>query len=909
MLGEALESAQAGLGRAVLLVGEPGVGKTTLLEHTAASWRGSTVLRCLGVEWEAELPFAGLHSLLTPLLDDVHLLPEPQRMAVSTALGLELGSLQRPLHLLAGVLSLILERTRIEPVLLVCDDLHWLDEPTRQVLAFLAPRIIDEPVLLLGASRDSVTPDWSRGRVVDIEPLSAAEVGELAAASLGLPLPERAISDLAQAANGNPLVVLHAVDRLGDHLARRGTGLEPPLRLGDVAHQALADRMRSLDVSSVRAVELLAVTYSTEMSVVTAALSNLGVPIDGLERAEQVGVVEFLEASVRFTHPLLRSLVHERAPQSHLRECHHALARVDALSPDLKAWHAACAAIGTDERTASALEASAKRFTERGGMLAAAQALRRAAELTESRPARSDRLLQAAFAAHSAGHSQWGVELARAAADVADDVVRQIRAEYRMLGMQLHTEWIETNTARIQLDLAARVRGQDLRLEADILGSVVLEATMISDRQAFETAADAIDRLDLDALSPEEREELIAAHATGLVYFGGPDAVRGRELLTESGRRRLELELPREGYVIESLLWIEEHDLAQELGRRALRRATNDGDLLTAVPVAATLGLVAYRTGDWAKAERRFELAATLVEDGEHASNRATVALLRGLLGAGQGDARRVEEAQRWAEPAERFGFSYGRVFSEAARGLLGLAELRYGAAIDSLTLARDRWREVAVPDPNPLSWPLDLVEAHVLLGDLSAAEAALADLRTMAQASLRSWLHAAVPFAEGMLADDASFEGSLLVAIEAFDGARAPFERARAQLWLGRRLQRVGRGVEARGPLEAALSEFERLGAEPWARQVQRELGTSERLPRRRRRAADDPNELTPQERQVAALVASGATNKEAAGELFLSPKTVESHLSRIYRKLNVTSRTQLAARWNDGTGPRDEG
>ncbi len=909
-LVEAFEDARAGSGHTLVFIGEPGAGKTTLLRHAESQWENATVLRCIGVEWEAELPFAGLHALVSPLLDDLDSLPLPQRRAVLTALGIEAGMTESRLHLFAGVLSLILERTRTEPVLLLCDDLQWLDEPTRQVLAFVAPRIIDESVALIGASRTPPTPIWSRAHVVVLEPLTADEVGELAAGWFGGPLPAHAVIDLAKAAHGNPLAVKQAVSQLGDGLTRRGTWFQGPLNVGHVAEPAFVDQLRALTPSAARAIELLAVSYTHEASAVNAALAQLDLGAEHLEEAELAGVVEFRDGQVRFVHPLLRSLVYQRAAALDLRQCHRALSTVEHLDADVRAWHQACATVGVDERTAHALEVSARRFLRRGGALAAAQALKRAAELSESRASRSDRLHDAAVAAHSAGHSQWGVELAGEAVSAADDVVRRTRAAYREMGMRLQSETVGGLTARVQLELAEQVRGLDPQLEADILGSVVIEATMTSDRLAHERAIEAIGAIDLDALSTADYEDLICARATGILYFGSAGSAEASDQLVHSAQRRLDLELTREGFVIEGLMWIERYDLAEQLGLRALKRATQDADLLSAVPVAAALGLVSYTTGAWDAARRHWDLAASMADAGDHASNRATVTLMRGLLGAGQGDRAVVDEAIHIVELAEGYGFSYAGVFAHSGAGLLALGEQRYADAVEALGRVQRDWKGRAIADPNPLSWSLDRVEAHLLSGDREGAADALDDLRQIATSSRRSWHTAAIPLAEGMLGGDAVFEASLRHSIEVFDSAHAPFERARAQLWLGRRLRAVGRLADAGPPLQAALAEFERLSAEPWIAQTRRELGRrASPTPRRRRRAGDDPDVLTAQERQVAELVARGATNKEAAGELFLSPKTVESHLSRIYRKLGVSSRTQLAARWQELDAASREG
>ncbi len=889
------------------LVGEPGSGKSTLLQEARRRADDMLVLRCVGVPWEAELPYSGLHELLRPIADDLSVLPQPQAEALGRALSARNDGPVHAMHLYAGALSLVLERTRQRPVLLIADDVQWIDEPTRQALAFIARRTNAEAVAVLGAAREVFTPGWVDAELCELTPLTECEVAALAEARLGSPLPAAAVTDLADAAHGNPLAVVEAVRRFGSELARRGAGLDDPLSVGDVIGDAYEERLAALSEAAVTVLELLALSYSDDVAIIQRALDAIGVPWTALVEAEGAGIVTVQDGHATFAHPLLRSLVFDRSTPDARRRCHAAFAAVDTLDDDLRLWHAAGAATARDEELAASLSSAAKRFSERGGLLAAAQALHRAAQLTPGVELRVDRLLEASDLAHRAGHSAWSCELSEQALAQAPDEERRVRAEYYLASTKVYMT-PGHDACAVMNDLVERTPADAQDLRALIISTALIENIVSGGCDGVREVLDSWRHVELSKLSVQAREDLLAAVGALLVYLGGPDAIDGRELLVQSAQRRLELNLPRESYIVEALIWVDEYDLAERLAQHAATRAERSADAFTGVSVGGLRAMLAIRVGEWEKASACLDLAHELARGTHRTGHDGWFLFPSSMLWAARGERERIDDIVRLTKHASDYGWHEAEFFGNASLGLIELAHGRARAAVEHLRAAADFQFGPEWPDPNPLSWPLDLVEALVLTGEIDGAVAAAEDLRAMAGRSLRSWLKAAVPMADGLVAGDDAFEAPLQEAIAAFEAARAPFERARARLWLGRRRIRVGLADEAREPLQAALAEFERLGTEPWAAQARRELGAPP-TPRRRRRAGDDPDVLTAQERQVAELVARGATNKEAAGELFLSPKTVESHLSRIYRKLGVSSRTQLAARWQELDAASREG
>lgn len=897
LVTSALDTARRGAGSVLLVEGDPGTGKTSLLSAARELASEFTTAGCRGVEWEAELPFSGLHELLATFLVDLPALPIPQRRALEGALGLGDGDESPRLHLHAAVLSLLGEATRRGPVLLVIDDLQWVDSATLEVLSFVARRIESEPLCLLLATRPGPGLHGHATAPVKLAPLNRTAVGELAARQVGRALPESAIGALTEASAGNPLAVMESVRHLGEALWLRGSQLDDPLPVGALIERGFEDQLATLEPGPRRALEVVAASVSGDAATIIAALEHDGLGAAELEAAEAAGVVEFRAGTVAFRHPLLRSLVHARSSPERWRACHLALSRTLDARSGLGAWHAASAATSADEAIAAPLEIAATRFLERGGHVAAAQAFVRAADLTPDGDARAQRLIRGSLAAHFAGRGTWSGALLADATAAAEDPLLRLRAEYQALCLEAHVTGSTDLPAR-HLALANAALGLEDDLVAEALASAGIEALLSGDRPVVVQAIERLDAFRATAtLSEQNWHETQAALGVMIALTTGEQ--RGVELLRAVGERGLGLGPANQGFVLEALVWVEEFTLADRLAHHIVATARLEGGAVTLTASLWADGLRRMRLGDWDMADARLREALDVSASMEHVGQDAVV---KGTLAVLEGSRGTFDPAQ--VEPIEalalRYGFAGVQEYLGAAMGMLELGAGRGPEAVAHLERAK-AWKEAAGQiEVSVGTWPADLVDAHLIAGDLARAAEALAALRAYAEQTGRRWALAAVERLAGAMAPESEFEAHFEEALRRYEEAREPFGLARARLAYGQRLRRARRRVEARPHLEAALVEFERLGAAPWAEQARRELGASGATIRKG--AAFDPAALTPQEQQVAELVVGGASNKEAAGAMFLSPKTIETHLSRIYRKLDVTSRTQLAAKFRAG-------
>ncbi len=892
-----LAAARRGQGTTLMFAGEPGSGKTALLAVARSLAADFTVVSCRGVQWEAELPFSGLHELVQPLLGDLPALPDPQRRAVEGALGLAPAAELHTLHLYAGVLSLLTEASRERPVLVVVDDLQWVDSPTSQVLSFVARRLAGESVVMLVASRPGTLLQGSASPPVQLTPLDRSAVAALAGRRLGRELPDAAIDDLAAASAGNPLAVVESVAHFGGDLWLRGSVLDEPLPVGALIERGFSDRVAELSPDARAAVELAAAAVTEGATMVGAAIAHLGLPSEALLEAERAGVVAIEGARVQFVHPLLRALVHRQTDRATLRRCHAALAAASGDEVDLRAWHAASATTDPDEVIATDLDEAAERFVVRGGHLAAAQALSRSAELTPCAEVRADRLLRAGLAARLAGRAAWAVTLFDAAGSSSASSAFQRRAAYETACMASHLEPTGDLVESV-MGFYEDARGADNDLAADAAGTVANEATL-SGRADLALQAIAMMRelREAEDLSPSSRQVLDATLGVVTILMGSEETPdEGGALVRRACEQWLQQDVPGHAYIVEALVWIEEYELAERIVARMIAHAQARGNVFILSEGLMVDGYRRLRIGDWKGAAEQLAESTRLSMANDLVFQASVVAATFAVIRAAQGDADALEPLAQIEVMAREHGFDIIEEYTGSARGLYELG--RGHGAEAAVHLERVRaWKEAAgQAEPCVFSWAADLVDAHALAGDVEQARAALERLRARSLVTARPWALASVARLDGLLASEADYPAHFERALALFDRTAAPFDRARAQLAYGQRLRRSRRRADARVPLESALGTFETLGAEPWAAQARRELRATGASLRSGADAASD--ELTAQEREIAELVAGGASNKEAAGTMFLSPKTIETHLSRVYRKLGVSSRTQLAVR-----------
>ena len=906
---ELLLQGRGGRSGALLVRGEAGIGKTALLDYAVQRAEGMTILRALGVESEAELQFSGLLELLRPLLDHLPELPPAQADVLRGALGLgEPTSLDR-FTTGAATLNLLATAAESRPLLVIVDDQQWLDGATADALLFAAKRLVADSVVLLFAARTDGTEDDTDLPGVDrleLAPLTHEDAVLLLTDDGEVPDPDVA-QRLCEATHGNPLALLE-VRRLlsSDQLAGREP-LPEPVPAGAALERAFAGRAASLPRDSQRALLVVAasLTHETEVETVAAALDAMGIDPSALESAEDAGLLVISDHRVAFRHPLVRSAIFHGAPPSERRAAHRALA--DGLpagtSPERRAWHLAGAALGHDEEAAAALELAAQQAGERSGYAAAAAALARAADLTSDENARLRRLYAAADAAFRAGRADDATAfLAAPLAATGDSCVRA-----DALRLQARIEYLAARPARTSA----------LLLEA----SELLE--QIDGKLAIELAAEACTTLQIAGDAPRLLDT--ARRANSFAAEVGDDEVARLALFT------LGWALCYAGHPADGLPLVEETADAVENGADALdplsvlraslaldwldrsREAfAISGRAVDQIRGRGAVGLLPYVLLQQAWHGVR----AGLLEEGYAAASEALglsrelellLPRMQALLTLTAVTARRGAEAECRAHAdevaalADSAGIPVFRIWRLYSLGVLSLGLGRFDDAAHDLEACAEGLEELGLHSPSFVP-RAELVEVHVRAGRPEQAAAVL--YRFSASPEAHSALgRAAAARGRALLAANEEFEAHFDEAFTANEQSGDRWSLARTQLCLGERLRRAGRRLDAREQLRLALAAFEEMRAEAWVARAHSELRASGEALRRRKAWQDE--QLTPQELQIALHVARGMTNREVGASLFLSHKTVEFHLSRIYRKLDLTSRAELIARY--GQAARD--
>ncbi|RSN46845.1 LuxR C-terminal-related transcriptional regulator [Actinomadura sp. WAC 06369] len=859
-LDEVVARARDGSGGAVLLRGEAGAGKTALLDAAAARGGAMRVLRTTGVEPESDLAFAALHRLLLPVADGLDALPGPQRDAVRAALGLAAGGAGDRFLVGAGVFSLLAEAAAPDGLLCAVDDLQWVDRSSADALLFAARRLATERIAMLFAVRGDA-PVAGVPRTVDVRGLPEPAAAALLASRHGGLAPGVA-RELVALTRANPLALREIADLLTPaQRAGRDPLPDPP----PGGARLFGDRVAALSPPA-RLVALTA-AVEAELDHVLAAADRL-LDADGraaLAELEAAGLADVAGTRVRFRHPLVRSAVHEAAGGAEVRRVHAVLAEL--TGGDRRAWHLAGAALGRDERVAAALTAAADRARERGGYGTAATALARAAELTPEPHARAVRLKDAAVAAWLGGRPGRAESLLAEAREEAGDALAP-----RLARLRGRFELTSGNAAEAVRILSA---GDDL----DTLADAVEAASYVGD-----TAA--IVRLARRAAAHPAGFLRDAVVGIGRTLDGDPD---GPGLLRRALARADGLD------DASAYLWataaasaLREWDLAADLAARAERVARVSGmtgQLPVVLEFAATAERIAGRPArSRAVSEEALALAREAGYTNTVAAHLANLAVVAALRGEEETCERHARDALAIAIP-HRVGLHAG--VAAYARAMLDLCLGRHAAAHDRFTALAAAGPGAGHPTVLWRSAP-DRIEAAAGAGDAAAARAAFAAYERWTE-------HAATPESGALLA---RCRGLVDASDDAFAEALRlhtnPFEAARTALLLGERLRRAHRPAEARAHLRAAWETFERAGARPWARRAQDELRAAGESGHAPPPAVLDA--LTPQELRIAGLVADGLSSKEIAARLFLSPRTVEYHLYKIYPKLGIGSRTELA-------------
>jgi DNA-binding CsgD family transcriptional regulator len=902
---QALAAAREGRSAALLISGEAGIGKTALLEHAVASADGFQLLRARGYESERDLPYAGLHALLGPILDLRERIPEVQARALGTALAVEAPAPHDPFAVPAGVLSLLAAAAEDQPVLAIVDDAHWLDDETLRAVLFAGRRLGSDSLALVIATR----LDEARG--IDAAGLPSLALGRLDDAAARALIEEEAgaldasvAEALVSLAAGNPLA-LHELPRALSDAQRKGAEPLPVgLPAGSGIERAFSRRIAELPEASRSALTIAATLETGRLDQCLAAVAEAGLAPDELDAAEAAGLLRIDDASVSFRHPLLRTLAYQRAAPSERRRAHAAVAAV-VTDPAVRAWHLSSAAVGPDEEAAAALDEAARIARRIGAPAAAALASARAAELTPEPASKLVRLVAAAADHAAAGRVDWALERIDEAEAIGPE--GDAAAELRMLRGRAETRGGNAGEGRVLLVAEAeRVAGDDpvaaaaLYLEAGIADLMLGDSfTMIDDADRASALA--------EGRSAEVTGLAVLERAVALAPIGG--AQESERLLSELEPLLLQGDpLPPYAELIafagQVATWFERFDFAEQLLNRQLAAARAASAVGRLVYPLASLSYLNWRRGRWTQAFADAEEAVRLARDTGQLAQLSNALCALAWIEAGRGDAQAAAEHNAEAlriieQMGNRTPFA---IYVHASLGFASLTEERTDAAVDALQRAQQIFEHLGGAEPAMLLFQPDRIEALARAGRRDDAVAALQQLEGQAQSTGRTWAHAVTARCHGMLAGEDDFRGHFERALEWHAQADMPFERARTLLALGERLRRAGHRADSRPHLEAAGAVFERLGAKPWLGRAEAELRSTGRTVRARDAPSD---ELTPSELQVALRVAEGLTNREVAGVLFLSPKTVEHHLSSIYRKLGVRSRTELARRMSSDTEP----
>jgi DNA-binding CsgD family transcriptional regulator len=890
VVDELLQKARGGHSAVLVLRGESGIGKTALLDYAEGNAGDMTVLRCVGVEAEHEFPFAGLHQLLRPCLGLLYRLAAPQQAALRSAFGMSFDPVLSPYLVSLGALSLLAEACDDAPVLCLIDDAHWLDRPSQEALAFAARRLEAEPVVILMASRQRPGQRFEATGLPELEfgGLDDGAARALLDSQLKRPAADEIVTMLVRAARGNPLALLELPVTLTDGQLDGTDPIAGPLRAKGAVEESFLARVGLLSAGARRALLLAAADEGGDLHTLESALGQCGLPVTAFQDAEDAGLVQQVHGTVVFRHPLVRSAAYRCATRSERQTAHQALAAV-LDDPVRRAWHRALAADRADESIAAELDAAGAQAVLRGANATAAAAFERAAELSQQTSRQARRLIYAAQTSLAAGFLDASVSLTERArplvteqADAAElEVICAVVSSKQ--GSPANAFTVIRNTATA---LAEHKPDRALEMIALMVSTASAGGWV---PQGITDAREVIARI----RGGGALEDFMRAFLDGAAALLDGDTSAAAAHFDQALYIETSLGVSPLGTTMAGLigLWIADFLPARNRFARLVAQRRAEGSL---PELAVALFLLAageqcvgrVQAGFDASAEG-LELVRQLGSAHDEANYLALHAWITALLG-------QEEESRQCAAAARRLGLATGYNWAVSEAHLaLGELELGLGNAAEAV----EHFEQVD-PGPFPPSSILatpGIIDATLRLGQLAPAHAALGRLAAWAPVSRTPLVNGMLARCRGVLAADRQQAETLFAeALRHHDHRVPPFERARTQLAYGEWLRRDRLKTDARIQLRSALDTFDAIGTRLWAERARDELRATGETVRKRDQAMLET--LTPQERRVARLVADGASNKDVAAQLFLSSRTVEYHLGKVFTKLGVTSRVELA-------------
>jgi DNA-binding CsgD family transcriptional regulator len=885
-LTEAARESRSGV---LVVRGAPGTGKSALLEDLVASSPDMHVLRAAGIQGEAELAFAGLHQLVWPLRSLIGQLGDAQAAVLQGVLGATQDWLPGRFLVGAATLDLLAVAAEECPLLAVVDDAHWLDGPSAEAITFAARRLHADPIALVLAIRDEPDTVFDRAGFTQLQLHGLDTEAARALLDSGEPLEPSVRAQILRIAQGNPLALLELPRVVSVGQQPGGEPLDDPVPLTPALEDAFLARVRALPAPGQRLLLLAAADSTADPAVVLPAAGHLDIQASDIDAVEAAGLLRITATEVSFRHPLVRSAVYQSAPFSERAHVHRALARTS--DPDRRAWHQAAALAGPDDTVAGALEESATRARARSGFGAAATALQRAASLTTDPEARARRLAAAAEAAWLAGRPAPAASLLRQARELAADPKVAADIEYTQALIEMADATPAGAYARLTraaATVAAADPGQAQKLLLQAREAAYLSA---------EPGAEAhVSRQAADLAAAQADDPFAAAFLDGIAGWLGLDPGGAVPQL------RRALDLADRSADPRRLFWAGIAALVLGDDEQALRCF---GQETAQARSAGSVAMVAQALTMLAASERL---------QGQGASARATAT--EGLELAQATGQRNIAclHLAILARVAASFGTEdetrslVMQCYDATANHKVPPIEHITAVALGEMELARGNAEralahlsEVAATGPRPGD-PLSRLSAVPSYAEASI-RAGQPDLAASAAASFGHWAAAT------RSAPDLALHARLLALLAPADAAdphfakalrlhltaQRPFDRARTELLYGESLRRRRERLQAREHLRTALDLFERLGAHPWAGRARTELRASGEAARPRMPGPTE--QLTPQELQVARFIAAGASTRQAASQMFLSPRTIDAHLRSIYAKLGITSRAELRA------------